>query len=175
MRFSFFVLLSVLTVSCAPIYVSYDYDSAANFSNYKTYQYFGDLDTGFSELDTKRLLDAVDSTLYAKGFRIADAPDILIDIKSTAHKNIQRETIGVGVGGTGGNLGGGITIGLPIGQQKTTQHITFEFLDAKNKQLFWQAKSESSFNANAAPVTKEARFIAIVEKVFKKYPLLPVE
>ncbi len=166
------VILVSITMSCAPIYVSYDYDQTVDFSKYRTYQYFGDMETGLNTLDTKRLLDAIDSTLYARGFRISDTPAILIDVKSSTHKNLQRETIGVGVGGTGGNLGGGITIGLPIGQQKTTQHLTFEFLDAKNNQLFWQAKSESGLNPKATPEQKEARLNAIVKKVFKKYPAL---
>lgn len=163
------VVLSIAT-SCAPIYVNYDYDKAVDFSKYKTYQYFGDMETGMSELDTKRLLDALDAKLKANGFALSENPDFLIDIKSIDFRNAQRETVGVGVGGGSGNVGGGISIGLPIGQSNTTREIVFDFVDAKNKQLFWQAKSESSFNPRGTPIEKEERLAAIVEKVFKKFP-----
>jgi hypothetical protein len=169
MKHFLLALMFLLTVSCASIYVNYDYDKTADFSKYKTYQYFGDLKTGLSELDTKRLLNALDSTLANKGFAISNTPDLLIDIKSSDYKS-NRETVGLGVGGTGGNLGGGITIGLPLGQAKTTRVINFEFVDAKTKQLFWQAKSESGFNTNTSPEQRENRLKAIVNKVFKKYP-----
>lgn len=159
--------------SCSPIYVNYDFDKAADFSKYKTYQYFGDMETGLSQLDTKRLLDALDIKLQANGFSISDNPDFLIDIKSTDFRNAQRETVGVGVGGGSGNVGGGISIGLPIGQTNMTREIVFDFVDASNKQLFWQAQSESRFNPRAEPLKREERFAAIVEKVLKKYPTVP--
>lgn len=164
------ILTILLFVSCAPIYVNYDYDKAVDFSKYKTYQYFGDMETGLSQLDTKRLLDELDKKLQANGFVISENPDFLIDIKSTEFRNAQRETVGVGVGGGGGNVGGGISIGLPIGQNNMSREIIFDFVDASNKQLFWQAKSEASFNPRAEPIKREERFAAIVEKVFKKYP-----
>jgi len=164
------LILLFLVFSCAPIYVAYDYDKAVDFSEYKTYQYFGDMETGLSELDTKRLLDALDQKLQANGFAISENPDFLIDIKTTEFRNQQRETVGVGVGGGSGNVGGGISIGLPIGQSNMTRQIIFDFVDASNKQLFWQANSEASFNPRAEPIKREERFTAIVEKVFKKYP-----
>ncbi|TBN01346.1 DUF4136 domain-containing protein [Hyunsoonleella flava] len=167
---AFFALLTIF--SCAPIYVNYDYEKGTDFSKFKTYQYFGDMETGLSDLDTKRLLDALDTELKANGFSISENPDFLIDIKSVEFRNAQRETVGVGVGGGSGNVGGGISIGLPIGQSKMTREIVFDFVDASNKQLFWQAKSESGFNPRAEPIKREERFAAIVQKVFKKYPTL---
>jgi len=163
-------LLIVLLNACSPIYVNYDYDKTINFKIYKTYQYFGDLDTGLNELDTKRLLDALDKNLKLKGFSISETPDFLIDIKTIEYKNPQRENVGVGIGGGNRNVGGGVSIGLPIGQPSTMREIIFDFVDANKKQLFWQAKSESSFNQRAIPEKKEERLIAIVEKVFKNFP-----
>ncbi len=166
--YPFFILMFI--VSCAPIYVNYDYDRAVDFSKYKTYQYFGDLNTGLNELDTKRLLDAFDTKMKASGFALSETPDFLIDIKSIEFQNPQRETVGVGVGGGGRNVGGGISIGLPIGQATMNREIVFDFVDSKSKQLFWQAKSESSFNPRATPEKREEQLVAVVEKVLKGYP-----
>lgn len=170
MKFGKTIILLLFIVSCSPIYVNYDYDKQTNFTNYKTYNYYSDMQTGLSELDTKRLLDALDDKMEAKGYKLSNTPDFFIDIKSNEFQAAQRETVGVGVGGGGRNVGGGISIGLPIGQNNINRQIIIDFVDESKKQLFWQAISESGFNPRATPEKREARFTEIVEKVFTKYP-----
>ena len=170
MRFLKATILALLIVSCAPIRVNYDYDKTTNFNNYKTYQYYADMETGLSELDTKRLLNAIDAKMETKGFSISENPDFFIDIKSTEYQAPQRQSMGVGLGGGGRNVGGGISIGLPIGQANVNRQITIDFVDENKKQLFWQAISESRFNPKGTPEKREARLIAIVEKVLSGYP-----
>ncbi|WP_339896255.1 DUF4136 domain-containing protein [uncultured Algibacter sp.] len=170
MRFLKATILALLIVSCAPIRVNYDYDKTTNFNNYKTYQYYADMETGLSELDTKRLLNAIDAKMETKGFSISENPDFFIDIKSTEYQAPQRQSMGVGLGGGGRNVGGGISIGLPIGQANVNRQITIDFVDENKKQLFWQAISESRFNPKGTPEKRETRLIAIVEKVLSGYP-----
>lgn len=162
--------LTLVIVSCAPIYVNYDYDKQADFNNYKTYNYYRDMQTGLSELDTKRLLDALDLKMKEKGFSISNTPDFFIDIYSSEFQGAQRQTIGFGVGGGGGNAGGGMSIGLPIGQAQINREIIIDFIDEDKKQLFWQAVAESSFNPKATPEKREAKLQALIEKIFAKYP-----
>jgi hypothetical protein len=170
MRFLKITILTLLIVSCAPIRVTYDYEDSTNFQDYKTYQYFADMETGLSELDTNRLLDALDAKLASKGYSISKTPDFYIDIKSRAYQDPQRSSIGIGMGGSGGNVGGGVSLGIPIGQGNINRQITIDFVDHGKKQLFWQAVSESSLNPNATPEVKEQLFNALVEKVLSKYP-----
>ncbi|WP_406684816.1 DUF4136 domain-containing protein [Seonamhaeicola sp. MEBiC1930] len=164
------VLLALLIVSCAPIRVNYDFDKTTNFSQYKTYQYYGDMKTGLSELDTKRLLDAMDAKMTSLGFSVSENPDFLIDIRSAEFQGAPRQTVGVGLGGGGRNVGGGISIGIPVGSANVNRQITIDFVDEKGKGLFWQAVSESSFNPNANPEKREERLTAIVEKILVRYP-----
>ena len=170
MKFIKITILALLIISCAPIHVNYDYDKEANFGAYKTYQYYGSMETGLNELDTKRLLNAIDAKMQTKGFTISENPDFFIDIKTQEYQAAQQSSVGVGVGGTGRNVGGGISIGLPIGQANVNRQITIDFVDENKKQLFWQAVSESNFNPNAVPEKREARLKAIVEKVLINYP-----
>lgn len=170
MKFLKTIALSLLIVSCAPIYVNYDYEKETDFTKYKTYNYYSDMKTGLSELDTKRLLDALDAKMTAKGFTLSDTPDFFIDIKSREFQAAQRQTVGVGLGGGGRNVGGGVSIGLPIGQANVNREITIDFVDENKKQLFWQAVSESSFKPNATPEKRETRLNAIIEKVLVQYP-----
>ncbi|WP_372753418.1 DUF4136 domain-containing protein [Mariniflexile sp.] len=166
----FVFLLLLFTVSCAPIRVNYDFDKNTDFNHYKTYNYYSNMNTGLSELDTKRILDAIDKNMAEKGFFLAETPDFFIDIKSKEFQEIQRNTVGVGLGGGGGNMGGGISIGLPIGQANLNRQIIIDFVDENKKQLFWQAISESRFTPNATPEKREELLNAIVEKILGKYP-----
>lgn len=164
------LFLMVVMSSCAPIYVNYDYERGADFNKYKAYNYYSDLETGLSELDTKRLLNMLDSQMRAKGFILSESPDFYVNVVSSEYENANRNTVGVGVGGGGRNAGGGISIGLPIGQPKMNREIVFEFIDEDGIGLFWQAVSESGFNQNASPEKREMRLSKIVAKVLLGFP-----
>ena len=166
------LFLIVVISSCAPIYVNYDYERGTDFKKHKTYNYYSDLETGLSELDTKRLLNVLDAQMQLKGFSISETPDFYVNVVSSQYEANNRNRVGVGVGGggRGRNVGGGISIGLPIGQPKMNREIIFEFIDEDGIGLFWQAVSESGFNPKESPLQRETRFKAIVEKVLSKYP-----
>lgn len=167
--FKSFVLL-IMVVSCAPIYVNYDYESKHDFSKYKTYNYYSDIESGLSELDTKRLLYVLDEAMKAKDLTLSGTPDFFINITSSEFHETQNSSVGVGIGGSGRNVGGGISVGIPIGKQNLNRQIIFDFIDENGIGLFWQAVTESSFNPNANPEQREARLKAIVEKVLTGYP-----
>lgn len=166
----FLGLTTLMVYSCASVQVNYDYDNLTDFSHYKTYNYFEDLPLGMNELDAKRFLDALDAGLQAKGLSLSDTPDFLVNVKSSTFQEQRGNNVGVGLGGAGRNVGGGISIGIPVGQAKMNQEIVFEFVDKNKSGLFWQAISESAYQPNAKPQDKEARFRAVVEKVLTGYP-----
>ena len=170
MKYFKVIVLLLLIVSCAPIYVNYDYDKQTDFRKYKTYNYYSNLETGLSDLDTKRLLYVMDAKMKNMGFALTETPEFFINIQSIEFSNDQRNTVGVGVGGSSRNVVGGISIGLPIGQAKVNRQITIDFIDENGNGLFWQAVSESSFNPNASPEKREQRLKSIIEKNFSKYP-----
>lgn len=164
------ISILLLIVSCAPIRVNTDYEKNTDFSAYKTYNYYPDMNTGLSDLDTKRLQDILDETLKARGFELSHHPDFQINIQSSEYQDFQNSNVGVGLGGTGGNVGGGISIGFPMGQPNVNRQIVFDFIDDRSVGLFWQAVSESSYNLKSTPEKREARLRAIVDKVLAKYP-----
>ena len=164
------IALTLLIASCAPIHVNYDYEKTTDFTKYKTYNYYQDIETGLNELDSKRLINAIDVKLQANGFTLSETPDFFINIQSQEYHESQRSSVGVGVGGSGRNVGGGLSIGIPIGKSNINRQIIIDFIDENGKGLFWQSVSESSFNPNASPSVREERLKAIVEKVLSQYP-----
>ena len=163
-------LVIILLVSCNTVRVNYDYDKETDFSNYGTYGYYSDLNTGLSELDTKRLLDAIDTEMQLKGVRFSEDPDFFINIQSWSFQAARNSTVGVGVGGTGSNVGGGVSVGIPIGGQNLEREIRFDFIDSKKETLFWQAISQGAFKENVSSEAREQRLKALIAKVFAKFP-----
>ncbi|UII74906.1 DUF4136 domain-containing protein [Flagellimonas sp. HMM57] len=170
MRYLATILLSCFLASCASVRVNYDYDKSTNFSNYTSYNYFSDMDSGLSGLDEKRLLRVLDSTLHSKGYILAEEPDFYVNILSNQFRSAPNNNVGLGVGGTGRNVGGGLSIGIPVGNSGIQRAIQFDFVDAEKDALFWQASSESGFRENASPSVREKKLRAVVDKVFSKFP-----
>ena len=170
MRFLLGSLVVVLVISCSSVRVDYDYDRSVNFSNYATYNYFSDMETGLSQLDERRLRRVLDSTLKTKGYQLAEEPDFFINILSNEFRGSPNNAVGVGIGGTGRNVGGGLSLGIPVGSSGLQRMIQFDFVDAERDALFWQAFSESGYRANASPSVREEKLRAVVKKVFSKYP-----
>ena len=128
------------------------------------------METGLSELDNKRLFKVMDITLQTKGLLFSEEPDFLINIQGTSFQVLQNSSIGVGVGSPGRNMGGGVSIGIPVGKPNLERKIQFDFVDTKKELLFWQAISESSFKDNALPIVREQKLQELIDKVLAKYP-----
>jgi len=173
MKYLPLILVLFIVAACSPVRVSYDYEKGRDFTQYKTYNYYKNIKTGLSELDNKRLFGVMDSTLLSRGFSKSETPDFFIDISSSSFRESSRNTVGVGMGGGGGNVGGGISVGIPIGQNKLNREIVVDFVDENKNGLFWQAVTESSYNPNASPRKREAKFQAIVIKVLDGFPPKP--
>ena len=163
------VLLAIL-FSCSAIKVNYDYDKEIDYYTYTTYNYYPDMQTGLSELDTKRLLDAVDTEMTAKGLTLSEEPDFFINIESSSSQRPRNNSVGVGLGGGGRNVGGGLSVGLPVGGPKLERQIRFDFVDNEKDKLFWQAESQSPFKENVSPLEREEMLKELAVKVFAKYP-----
>ncbi len=170
MKFFNLFILIVLVASCATVNVNYDYDRQTNFEDYKTYNYYSDLETGLSALDTKRLLRILGEALQHKGLTFSDNPDFYINIQSREYDGYNQSSVGVGVGGGSGNVGGGISVGIPVGQSNQNREIIFDFIDENGNGMFWQAVINANYNTNASPEQREERLKLIVEKVLGGYP-----
>ncbi|WP_282179166.1 DUF4136 domain-containing protein [Maribacter stanieri] len=170
MRIFLFSIILVVLTSCGAAKVNYDYDSQTDFTSYATYNYFNDMETGLSELDEKRLMEAMDATLGEKGYMFAEEPDVFINIKSTVFKSQQGNNVGVGLGGGNRGIGGGVSIGIPVGGPKLTRELQIDFVDSNKDMLIWQAISESPFREGDTPAEKAEKLQAVVDKIFSNYP-----
>ena len=127
MRLIKILCVLLLVTSCATVQVNYDYETKYDFSKCKTYNYYSDLETGLSAFDQKRLISQLDEQLNAQGFSLSDSPDFYINITSSQYEEVRRSTVSVGAGTGGRNVGGGVSVGIPVGAPKMNRRIIIDF------------------------------------------------
>ncbi|GAB5401275.1 MAG: hypothetical protein Aureis2KO_28600 [Aureisphaera sp.] len=158
-----------LLFSCGAT-VSTDYEKQTDWSPYTHYQFYADIESGLSELDDKRIKNAIDSVFAFRSYRPSTNPDFLINFYASQVLSNSRNTIGVGLGGGGGNVGVGGSVGIPIGGPTIEQQITIDFIDARKDQLIWQAIIDCRLKEKASPEQKDAHYFNVITKALKKFP-----
>lgn len=166
-----FLLLSTLFLISCGATVSVDYDKVTDFSQFTTYQFYSDIDSGLNELDNKRIMKAIDSSLQSRGFTRTESCKFYINFYASEQVSNSRNTIGIGVGGGGGNVGVGVSGGIPIGGRIINQRLTIDIIDAsQGQELAWQAVIEGELKETAGPEQKEAYYTAVIDKALKRFP-----
>ena len=168
------LLLVVVISSCSSVRVASDYDSKADFDQYKTFAFFkGGIDKAeISDLDKRRILRAIESELMARGFTKSENPDMLVSIftKSNQRVNVYNNAWGAGAWGWGG-FGPGWGWGWnrqPTVSTRTEGVLYVDFIDANKKELVWQGMG-TGYLAQGRE-RKEARIKEFVTKIMEKYP-----
>lgn len=171
MRYGFFILTILLVTSCSSIFVAADYDKNVNFSQYRTYEFDLGSDSGLLELDERRFIRYTDSVLQAKGYVQSENPDFWIKFNAQEYNGSPNNTLGVGIGGTGGNVGIGVSGGIPLGGSARVQELVVQLISSNTNQSFWEAGSESSLPTKSTPKKRDAFYRKLVSKIFKKFPI----
>jgi hypothetical protein len=167
------LLILVLTVSCATVKVSSDYDKTAPFANYKTYALTQEaLNLPVDDLNKNRFLTAIEKELGLKGFTKSDKPDVLIDLKLvTENKQTATATSSGGYGyGYRYGWGGGFST-TTINYDSYKEGTLFvDMIDATKLQLVWQGRGVGTLNPDASAKTREYNISNAVKMIFEKYP-----
>ena len=169
MRFLVLLVLSAIIVSCGTA-VGVDYDQQTDFSQYTTYNYYPNLESGLSELDNTRIIKSTDSILQLRGFVLSEDPQLYINFFATEFLSNSNSSIGIGVGGGGGNVSGGVSGGIPIGGKVINQRLTVDFIDVEKDNLIWQAIADGDFKEKASPKKMSSYYYSVMSKILKKYP-----
>ncbi|CAI8161440.1 MAG: Uncharacterised protein [Bacteroidota bacterium] len=174
-RFILFSTVLLLT-SCASIRVSSDYDTGVNFNSYTTYAFFkpGIDKAEISDLDKRRVLRALESTLATKGFTASETPDVLVSFHTKAEKNVRVSESYLGWGGPFygpyGGWGWGWGFNRPYNVNTTTTGLLYiDIIDAASKKLVWQGKGTGSLS-KGSPQEREERILSFVTEILGAYP-----
>jgi hypothetical protein len=168
-----FVSITVGFFSCSSIKVSTDYDQQADFGKYKTYTLTEEAKSlSIGDLDRRRLIEAVEAGLAAKGFNVSPNGDLLIDLKISTE---QKETTTATSNGPYGSAyryrwGSGFST-TDIDVERYIEGTLFiDLIDATKKQLVWQGRGVKTLDPYATPQEKEQRIKSAVNSILARYP-----
>ena len=165
------VLILFVLSSCSSVSVYSDFDKGVDFSQYKTYAFHrrGIDKVQISEMDKKRILQAIDLELGKKGMTKSENPDVLINIftKEREQVDVTQHNIGWGYGWRGGwnpYLWGGQN----YVSTSTEGTLYIDLIDAKKKELIWEGEGVGYLTQNRSK--KEAVINEFVAKILAQYP-----
>jgi len=167
------MLCFAVTGYAAPA-VNYDYDTAADFSVLKTFDWMPATgNAAGDELLVKKIRNTMDAQLQAKGCsKAADNPDFLIGME------LSGKTV------SGGSTGVGVSVGIPVGRmgrvsvgggkskasEKKEGTLVIDFVDAKTKSLVWRATVTDAVNPSATPEQKQQKIDAVIAEMLAQFP-----
>ena len=160
------LIILITLSSCSSVMVNADYDKKVSFTNYKSYAYLksGIDKAEISDLDKKRILNAIDEIMPTKGLSKSGTPDVLISIFTK-----ERERVDV-YQNYGFGWGWNPYWGMGYSNVTTTPEGTLfiDIIDAKTKELVWQGEGSGYLTKNTEK--KDARIKEFVSKILEQYP-----
>ena len=167
----FLFVVMIAAASCSSVKVSHDFDKTANFSSYKTYTFTENaLAIPLDDLNRRRILNAIETELTAKGFSKTDNnPDVLIDVNIKAEqKQTATATSSGGYGRYGWRGGYGTTT---INYDSYVDGTMFiDMIDAVKKELVWEGRGTKTVEPDASQQKRESNINYAVKQIFMYYP-----
>jgi hypothetical protein len=155
---------------------TYDYEKSANFAAFKTYAHKDGTKVG-QELIDRRIVDAIDAQLAAKGLTKAEAePDVFVVYHVAFDKEKDISTFSSGYGGGYGPYGWGWGGGWAGGTTHTQVRdiligtLVIDIADAKKGQLAWRGIGQKEIDTQAKPDKRDKNINNAVKKILKNYP-----
>ncbi|WP_417886462.1 DUF4136 domain-containing protein [Zunongwangia sp.] len=164
------ILLSLLTISCDTVRVASDYDHEANFDSYNSFAFFkpGIDKAEISDLDKKRIMRAIETSMTQKGFEKSKNPDLLVSIFTKTNENINIYQNNPGWGYGWGWSPWYWNSGFNTVNRTSDGTLYIDLIDAKTKELVWQGMGTAALAEKVSK--KQERINEIVFKILEKYP-----
>jgi hypothetical protein len=183
------ILMAALVLSgCSSIKVVSDVDPSVDFTQFKTFEYYGWLeDSGklLNDLDKTRIENAFGAEFKARGLEfVEDGGDLVVGLfvvtqqktQTTAHTT----STGGGYGGYGGYYGQGPGWGWGGGHSTTTYSdydyvegtLVCDIYDTTKEKLVWEGIGTKTVDQD--PQSRDENIPAAVKKIMAEYPVEPI-
>ena len=173
-----FILMAVaLMISCSSVTVKTDYDREYDFAKFKTYRWANEKEINANDelakapLIYKRVQDAVDKELLAKGLKLVETGDV--DLVVVAHAGIKER---MQVHNTGGHHGGWYDpYWGPYGGTTHVSHyeegtLVLDIVAWEKKELAWRGMGTTILKDIDDPEQVTEYVNNWVAKILKEYP-----
>jgi len=165
-----FAIALLFLTSCQSVRVVADYDKAAPFNSYKTFGFHKEgVDRAeISDLDKRRILKAIETSLLEKGFTKSDTPDLLVNFFTKEKQEINIYNNNFNSFGWGWGWGGPY-FGTQYNVSNSTQGTLYiDLIDTKRKELIWQGIGRG--NISTSVKYKDERINEFVASILREYP-----
>lgn len=188
---AFFSLAGImLLASCSSIKVTSDYDKGADFSQYKTFEYYGwadESDKILNRFDKERIEQAFGDEFRKRGLKYVKGNGdlvvslfIVVDQKTSTTAYTDHHNMG-GYGYGGWGYGGYGSMGMGMGSSTTTYSendylvgtLVVDVFDKAQKQLVWEGVGTKTVDDN--PNTREKNSAKIAAAIMKPFPIQPIK
>ncbi len=174
--------MCVAATGCASDNLRSDYDPTADFSQYKTYNFFADAgpeSTNYQSFFSQYMTVAISREMEARGYTMSDDPDLLINFNAILREKTDvRTTPAPMYGGYYGYRGGFYDPWMGYGyaqethvSQYTEGTFNIDLVDARKKKLVWEAVGVGRITEKLLENLEE-RVDAGVARAFAKYPFV---
>ena len=176
------MLLLLLTTACSSgLTVRSDEDPGANFSQFRTYNFFDPMgiEGGYNSAVFGELFrEAITREMNMRGYRKSDTPDLMVNVTIRSDDKVKMRSYsapymsGTYYGRPGGYYGSGMGVGVGVSSRatKTTEASVFiDLVDFKKQRVSWQGVAVVDVTDKVAKQLRDATFTA-VDAVFKQYP-----
>ena len=189
------ILMAALVLGgCSSIKVVSDFDPSVDFTQYKTFEYYGwieDSDKLINDLDKRRIENAFGDEFEARGLEfVEDGGDLVVGLfivtqqktQTTAHTTSMGAmgAMGGGYGGYGGYYGYGPGWGWGGGHSTTTYSeydyvegtLVCDIYDKTTEKLIWEGIGTKTLDND--PGTRDEGIPKSVKKIMAEYPVQPI-
>jgi hypothetical protein len=172
------VVMALLSACASGPRIRTDMDPAANFSMYRTYNFASELGTdraGYSTLITTDFKRAVSREMEARGYRLAENPDLLVNFFTSVRDATSVQSTPVVVGMDYYRYRNGLYVAWPLygNDVRTTRYrigtASIDVVDAARKQLVWEGMAEGRLSSKAQKDPGPA-IDKVVTEIFERYP-----
>ncbi len=173
-----FTLFAILLTACGPtLKVTSDYDKDANFTGYKSFNFYNLKTTGsVSQLNADRIVNAIKAELISKGYKENSvSPDLMVNAV-TILKDKQSVSATTNYYGYGGLYrpysywGGGMAYGTTSVNTYNYKDgsLVVDIVDAKSNKMVWQGTGNSEIDK--APKDPTEVINKAVTKIMESFP-----
>ena len=185
----FLGIIPIFLLSCSSTKVTADYDKSVDFTQYKTFEYYGwakESDKLLNDLDKKRIEDAFANEFYARGLSYVQTEgDLIVTLFIVVEQKTQTTAYTTSMGGYGGYYGGYYGYGPGYGwgpSYRSTTVSTYDYavgtlvcdvFDKSSEKLIWEGIASKTIDENLQ--TRDKNIPRVIQYLMKKYPVPVVE
>ncbi len=183
LRLPLLLVVFATIAACSSNPIRSDYDPTADFSQYRTYNFYQDAGpegTQYQSFFSRYMIAAISREMEARGYEKSDNPDLLVNFNAilqdkTDVRTTPAPTYGMGYYGYRGGFydpwgGYGYATETHVSQY-TEGTFNIDLVDAKRKQLVWEAVGVGRITKDTMENLEE-RVNEGVPKFFESYPFV---